>query len=64
MAALKTILGMRKSYKIRNDEICRRVGFTNTLLHLVYTRKHKWLGHVLRMDDERIDSTKRKGGGY
>ena len=67
MAALRKILRVRKFDKIRNDEIRRRLGCTNTL---VYVRQHKWLGHVLRMDDERIakivlqgkvDGIKRKG---
>ena len=54
MAELITILGVRKLEKIRNDEIRRRLVYTNTLVQLVYVRQHKWLGHVLRMDDERI----------
>ena len=28
-----------------------------TLIQLVYARQHKWLGYVLRMDDERIAKT-------
>ena len=63
-------MGVRKLEKIRNEEIRRRLGCTNTLVQLFYVRQHKWLGHVLRMNDERIakivikgkiDGIKRKG---
>ena len=57
MAALRTILGVRKLDKIRNDEIRKIVGCVNTLEQLVYARQHKWLEHVLRMDHERIAKT-------
>ena len=49
MAALRSILGVRKLDKIRNKEIRRRLGCTNTLVQLVCVRQHKWLRHVLRM---------------
>ena len=61
---------MHKLDKIRNDKIRKRVRCTNAIVQLVFTRQHKWLGYVLRMDDERIakivlqgkmESTRRRG---
>ena len=43
--------------KIRNEDIRKRVGWTNTVVHIVNATQHKWLGHVFRMDDERIKKT-------
>ena len=57
MAALRTILGVRKLDKIRKKEIRKRVGCTNIIVQVVYTRQPKWLGHVLRMDQEHIAKT-------
>jgi hypothetical protein len=61
MSALRTILGVRRLDKIRNEEIRSRVGCTTTLVQLIYGRQHKWLGHVLRMDDARIAKTVLQG---
>ena len=45
---------MRKLDKIRNDETRKIIGCMSTIAQLVYDRQHKWLGHVLCMDNERI----------
>ena len=54
IAALRTILGVLKLEDMRNDEVRKRLDCTSTLVQLVYIRQHKWLGHVLCIDDERI----------
>ena len=45
-------LRVRKLNNTWNDEIRKRVKCPNILVH---ARKQKWLGHVLRIDDERIE---------
>ena len=57
MAALRKILGVTRLDKIRNDEIRRRTGCHRTIVQVVCERQHRWLGHVLRMHDERIAKT-------
>jgi len=57
MAALRKILGVNRLDKIRNEEIRRRTGCHRTIVQVVCERQHRWLGHVLRMNDERIAKT-------
>lgn len=57
MAALRKILGVSRLDKIRNEEIRRRTGCNRTVVQVIYERQHRWLGHVLRMNDERIART-------
>ena len=61
MSALRKILGVSKLDKIRNVDIRTRTGCTRSIVQIVYERQHKWLGHVLRMDSERIAPTVLQG---
>ncbi len=61
MAALRKILGVTRLDKIRNEEIRRRTGCHRTIVQVVCERQHRWLGHVLRMHDERIARTVLQG---
>jgi len=37
--------------KIRNEEVLAQVKETRTTLHCIWTRKHRWTGHVLWRDE-------------
>ena len=54
MAALRRMLGVSRRDKIRNVDIRERLGVKETLVQKVYQRQHTWLGHVWRMNNERI----------
>ena len=53
MAALRKILGVRRIDKIRNEDIRVKTGCVKTV-QIVYERQHKWLGHALRIKNNRI----------
>ena len=61
MAALRRILGVRRIEKIRNEEIRARTACVKTIVQVVYQRQHRWLGHTLRLDRERIAITALQG---
>ncbi len=54
MAALRTILGVRIIDKMRNDDIRKALNQTEAIMKNVHDRQHQWLGHVLRMDKNRM----------
>lgn len=54
MAALRKISGVKLLDKIRNDVIRERVGQRRSIVNMIYERQNRWLGHVLRMDADRI----------
>ena len=40
--------------KMRKDDIRKALNQTETVVQTVHRRQHQWLGHVLRMDKNRI----------
>ena len=40
--------------QICNVDIQERLGIKETLVQMVYERQHTWLGHVWRMNNNRI----------
>jgi len=61
MAVLRRILGVSRRERIRNEHIRERLGVRTNLVQIVHERQHKWLGHVLRMKNERIAKTVLEG---
>ena len=57
MAALRKIAGVKLIDKIRNESIRERLGQRRTIVNEVHERQNRWLGQVLRMDDNRIPKT-------
>ena len=53
LRCLRRILKIRWQQKITNEEVLRRTGLT-TMYFTLSQRRLRWLGHVLRMGDERI----------
>lgn len=54
MAALCKIAGVNLVDRIRNDDIRAELGQKRKISDEVHERQTRWLGHVLRMDNERI----------
>ena len=54
MTALRLLLGVIKLYKLRNENIREKLSMNETILQVVQHRQNQWLGHVLRMKDDRI----------
>ena len=54
MVVLRRMLGVIRRDKIRNVDIRERLGVKETLVQKVYQKHHTWLGHALRMHNERI----------
>ena len=54
MAALRKILGVHIMDKMRNEDIRKALNQTETIVQRVHERQHQWLGHVIRMDKNRI----------
>ena len=54
MGALRKMLGINRSYKMRNVGIPERLGVKETLVQKVYQRQHTWLGNVRQMYNVRI----------
>ena len=54
MTALRLLLGVTKLDKLRNENIREQLSMNETILQVVQHRQNQWLGHVLRMKDDRI----------
>ena len=61
MAALRKILGIHVMVKIRIENIRKALNLTDTIVQKVHDRQSKLLGHVLRMDENRIANTAQHG---
>jgi sorting nexin-29 len=61
MAALRKIAGVKLIDKIRNEAIREQLGQRRTIVNEVHERQNRWLGHVLRMDGNRIPITTLEG---
>ena len=57
MTALRLLLGVTKLDKLRNENIREQLSVNETILQVVQHRQNQWLGHVLRMKDDRIAKT-------
>ena len=57
MAALRRILGVHIMDKMRNEHIREALNMAETIIQQVHKRQHRWLGHVLRMNENRIAKT-------
>ena len=53
LRCLRRILGITWQQKITNEEVLRRTGLT-TMYFTLSQRRLRWLGHILRMNTERI----------
>jgi len=62
MAALRKILGIHIMDKIRNENIRMALNLTDTIMQKVHERQHKWLRHIVRMDENRNGNTALHGG--
>ena len=51
---LRRLLRIRWSQRIRNDEIRRRAGIEQTISEVIRQRRWKFIGHVLRRDNNNI----------
>ena len=58
MTALHLLLAVTKLDKLRNENIREQLSMNETILQVVQHRQNQWLGHVLRMKDNRIAKTK------
>jgi len=54
MAALRKILGIHITYKMRNKNIRMALNLTDTIAQKVRERQHKWHGHIGRMDKNKV----------
>ena len=54
MKCLRSMCGVTKLDKIRNEEVRERTGVRNELAVRVDKNVLRWFGHVERMDDERL----------
>ena len=50
MRCLRTILGVTRRDKLRNDEIRQRLGITTTIRDAVVSQRLRWFGHVVGSD--------------
>ena len=54
MRCLRSLIGVSKIYRVRNEEVCRRAGIEMELAGREDQRVLRWLGHVERMDEYRM----------
>ena len=51
MKCLRSLVGMSRMDKVRNEEVYRRAGIERELASRADQRVSRWFGHVERMDD-------------
>jgi len=54
MKCYRRILKIRRQQKITNNEVRSRVGSTRNIIQLIMERKLNLLGHICRMDEQRL----------
>ena len=51
---LRSLVGLSRIYRVRNEEVRRRVGIERELASSADQRALRWFGHVERMDEYRM----------
>ena len=68
MKCLKSLVGMSRMHRVRNEEVCRIAGTERALVSRVDKRISGWFGHLARMDKyrmaRRVLMSKVSGGEY
>ena len=54
MSCLRSLVGVSRMNRVRNEEVRRRAGIERELASRADQRVLKWFGHVERMDDYRM----------
>ena len=54
MKCLRSMVGVSRMDRIRNEEMRRKAGIERTLASRVDQRVLRWFGHVERMDESRL----------
>ena len=54
MKCLRSMCGVNRRDRVRNEEVRRRVGIQETLSERMDRRVPSWYGHIERMDDDRL----------
>ena len=55
MKCLRSLLGVSRMDRVRNEEVRRRGGIERELASRAYQRVLRWFGHVERMDEYRME---------
>ena len=54
MKCLRSVVGVSRMDRVRNEEVCRRAGIERELASRADQRVLRWIGHVERMDEHRL----------
>ncbi len=54
MKRLRAILGVTRRDRLRNVDIRRRLGMTETIEEVVNRQRLRWFGHVVRSGEETL----------
>ena len=54
MKCLRSLVGVSRMDRVRNEEVCRRAGIDMELASKADQRVLRWFMHVVRMDDYRM----------
>ena len=54
MKCLRSLVGVSRMDRVRNEEVCMRAGIERELASRAHQRVLRWFGHVERMDEYRM----------
>ena len=54
MKCLRSLVGVSRMDRVRNEEVCRRAGIEMELASRAFQTVLRWFGHVQRMDEYRM----------
>ena len=54
MKCLKSLVGVSRMDRVRNEEVRRRAGIERELASRAYQRVLRWFGHMKKMDEYRM----------
>ena len=57
ITTLRKIIGVHILTRMRNKNIKNTINQTVTIVQRVHERQHQWIGHVIRMNKNRIANT-------